>query len=864
VGISAGAIRGHVDTYRSDCVSGWAFDPARPDERVAVEVLHNGERLCVVSADLFREDLQTTGHGDGYHGFEIALPLEIFTEPTVVLRIRVANSGPDLLGSPVTLHNHRAQLDESVLQTLGQAIASTAGAAKDAESLAGLAGWLIRHFDVVYQRQSQLAGSARARAEWFKSLIGDNMTLSDMLRQAAGATVERYNALHLPPVEDPDVSVIIAAFNHFDVTYRCLQSIIAHKPKTSFEVILVDDASTDETLYAALVLSGGIHVTRNNRNKGFLHSVAAGAQAARGRFLLLLNNDTEVHEGWLDELVGTFARDPSIGIAGSKLLFPDGRLQEAGGIIWRQASGMNYGRFEDPGNPRYCFMRDCDYVSGAALMIRHSVYAAVGGLSEEFAPGYYEDTDLCFKVRAAGHRVVVQPQSKVTHYEGVSSGTDPDGPGMKRFQRVNQRTFLLKWFDILQRHALSEGADAHRESERTVTRRLLFIDETVPTPDRDAGSNAALGHMRGLQRLGYKVSFVGADNMAKISPYTDTLEGLGIEGYYAPYFWSVEEIFRRERVTFDVIYVHRFVNMMKYVTMIRQRFPEAVIVYNVADLHHLRLQREADIKQSSTIRQRAETLKREELAMVAAADSVIVHSTFEMDMLTQAVPDANVHVVPWGFNPLPVELPFASRKGLAFVGGYNHTPNVDAAIWLVREVMPLVWAQDPDIECVLIGSDMPVEVRCLEQVRVRAIGHLPKLGPALGQLRLTVAPLRYGAGLKGKVLTSMAAGLPCVCTPCAIEGMGLPSEFDSAIGSSAEDLAVAIVLLHQDEAANAALSEAGLKFIAERFSQDAIDPLLWAATQRRPASDEPWPLRGAASPVLVSPEAGQVTRRRRA
>jgi GT2 family glycosyltransferase/glycosyltransferase involved in cell wall biosynthesis len=857
-------VHGHVDVYLNDCISGWAFDPSKPEEHISVEVLHNTRRLCVIKADKFREDLQSSGFGDGKHGFEILLPLDIFAEPTVVLRIRVADSGPDLMGSPMTLHNHRAQLNKSVLETLGQAIVAMAGTAQTPAELAELGGWLLQNFDVVYQRQALLADEAGTREMWFHKLIGDNTSLSDVLRQAAAYTVERYGVLELPTHEYPEVSVVIPAYNHFDVTYRCLRSIVDHLPKTTMEVIVVDDASTDETVFAALVLSGGVRLLRNGRNLGFLDSAAAGIAAARGRVMFLLNNDCEVQEGWLDYLVETLARDPSIGIVGSKLLFPNGLLQEAGGIIWRQATGMNYGRGEDAQNPRYCFMRDADYVSGAALMIKRSVFDAVGGFSEEFKPGYYEDTDLCFKVRSIGHRIVVQPRSKVIHHEGVSSGTDVNGRGMKRYQRINQGKFLVKWFDVLQSHSVGGRADAYLESERGVSRRLLFIDVTVPAPDQDAGSNAALEHMLALQRLGFKVAFVGADNMARIPPYTEELEARGIECYYAPYYWSVEQIFRQVPVSFDVVYLHRLVNMSKYYAMVRQRFPEALVVYSVADLHYLRLEREAEVKRDSKIGLAADQSRQEELALIGVADSVIVHSSFERAVLAKAAPGANTHLVPWVVREHPVEAPFGNRYGVAFVGGFNHTPNVDAAVWLVEEIMPIVWSQEPELPCLLIGSNMPEIVQKLASPLVRVMGHLPRLGAVLGSVRLTVAPLRFGAGLKGKVLISFAAGLPCAATPTAVEGMDLPEQFGAAVASTAADLAERIVALHRSAELNAGLSAAGLALVRERFSEAAIDRLLAAAIRPVIHPKPSHVASGSNSPTLVSAEAGGTAKRRRA
>ena len=644
----------------------------------------------------------------------------------------------------------------------------------------------------------------------------------------------QYARIDLPVSDDPLVTIIIPAFNHFDFTHRCLHSIMMEQPKTSFEVIVVDDWSTDETVYAALVLGSGIRLVRNPHNVGFLHSVEKAARLARGSILFLLNNDCVVRQGWLDHLVETLAGDVSIGIAGSKLLFPDGRLQEAGGIIWQQGTGHNYGRFKDPLDPRYCFMRDVDYVSGAALMIRREVFESVGGLSDAFAPGYYEDTDLCFKVRAAGHRVVVQPLSQITHFEGVSSGTDVAGTGMKRFQHSNRRTFFLKWNEQLKTHSRdNDQADLDLESERHVGRRLLFIDVTVPTPDRDAGSAVAFDHMLTLQKLGFKVCFVGADNMANIPPYTDALEGAGIESFYAPYYRSLEEVISRAKKPFDFVYIHRLVNMLRYVGMIRQYLPNAFIVYNMADIHYLRLEREAAFHGNARLAKTAAHLKRNELEMVAAADSVIVHSSFEAGLLETLVPDATTHVIPWTQPIRRVAATFQERSGVAFIGGYNHPPNVDAADWLVTEIMPLVWAEDPDITCLLIGSDMPPAVQALAGPLVKVIGHVPDLFPVLNQVRLTIAPLRYGAGIKGKVLTSLASGLPCAATPCAVEGMDLPAGFDCVVAEDAVTLAHAILRLHRNSEFNETLATAGIDFIAARFSRARVEAGLQAATRRK-------------------------------
>ncbi len=850
-GSAPSPFQGHVDGWDGARLRGWAFDSTNPTRRLDVEVLQGGQRILLLKADRFRPDLAQAGLGDGCCSFDVPLPVTLFDAPTVMLQLRPHGSGQDLTGSPVTARNPSAALDAASLSALSEKIAGTAQAAQAPEALDTLVDWLREHHDLVYARQAALLQAAIRRDVWFAETFTEKGTLPDVLHGAARAVVAQYDTLSHDSGAHPEVTVIIPVYGQFGYTYRCVQSLLAHPSRATFEVIVMDDASADETMFANLVMFGDIRIVRNTRNLGFLKSVNAAAKLARGRLLFLLNNDTEVQEGWLDALVDTFARDPAVGIAGSKLVYPSGLLQEAGGIVWRDGSAMNWGRNGDPHDPQYCYMRDADYVSGAALMIERALFDAVGGLTEAYAPAYYEDTDLCFKARAAGRRVVVQPQSKVVHHEGVTSGTDVSGPGVKRYQRVNYRTFTQQWFDVLQSHGLSDS-DPAGEIERGVTKRALFIDDTVPTPDQDAGSNAAMSYMLALQRLGYKVSFV-SDNVLNVPRYTGQLEAAGIRCYYSPYTHAVTDVLKNEAAAFDVFFVHRFANMQKYLGLIRERFPKAQVVYCVADLHHLRAEREAEIKQDETLRQAARDLRQKELAMVQAADSVVVHSSFERDLVHAFDPAVQVHAIPWAVVPQPTAVPFTERQGIAFIGGYNHPPNVDAALWLVDAILPLVHAQAPDIECLLIGSQMPDSLRTLERPGLRIVGHLETLHPTLQTLRLMVAPLRYGAGLKGKVLTSLAAGLPCVATPCAVEGMNLPEACNALVAETAEALAERILLAYRDEALNRTIGQAGLDYIAQACAPAHVDARLQAAATRTAARKPRSAVRATAAPRRAAP-----------
>jgi O-antigen biosynthesis protein len=817
-----GIPEGSLDVVSATEIGGWAWNPADPSEHVVVEILDGDEVILSVYADRPREDLRQAGVGDGRYGFSIPNPGALLQNSRHIISARRALDKLVLSGSPMALERAERGLDPAAMSFIENAMRTGVASASSASDVDLLLSQLVRVFDLVIQgrQEAEAKKPGGGRVNVHEALEGAD--LSFWTRELVVKMEHDYAPLQFEEVEDPKVSVIIPVYNKFSVTYDCLKSIAANLPQHSFEIIVVDDCSRDETMFASFAISG-VRFVRNQKNLGFVGGCNAGAQAARGEYLFFLNNDTLVKPGWLDELVETFESVPNIGIAGSKLLFGNGSLQEVGGIIWRLGDGWNYGRGGDSADPRYCYLRDADYVSGAALMIPRKLFESLDGFDKLFIPAYYEDTDLCFRVRAAGYRVVVQPASEIVHLEGVSAGTDVQGSGMKRYQLINHRKFYQRWKDILATHRFN-GEQPELEAERTTRKVACFIDDSVPTPDQDAGSNAALQHMLALIRLGYKVVFLPADNMARIDPYTCNLQKLGIECLYAPYFWSVEEIFRKKRIHPDVVYLHRYSNASKYSNLVRQHFPDCRILYNVADLHFLRQERELEVegKVSGGSRVTADL----ELAAMRQSHSIIVHSAVEAGILRERDPSLQVFVVPWTVTPEPCQTPFAERSGFAFVGGYRHRPNVDAALFLARDILPQVARKLPGIKGYLVGSNAPPEVQGLESEHLRVLGFVPDLGNLLHRLRCTVAPLRYGAGLKGKVLDSLAHGIPCVMSEVAAEGVGLSGELEWLVARSTSEFCDKLAQLCEDQEQNARMAELGLAHITGSYGPEAVKQLL--------------------------------------
>ncbi|HST46097.1 MAG TPA: glycosyltransferase [Luteimonas sp.] len=621
----------------------------------------------------------------------------------------------------------------------------------------------------------------------------------------------------LPTSAAPRASIVIPVYGQFAHTLACLRAIAAHPPTAAFEVIVVDDGSGDDTP-ANLPRVAGIAYVRRAANGGFIAACNDGAARARGEVLVFLNNDTVPQAGWLDAMLATFDARPDAGLVGAQLVYPDGRLQEAGGVVFRDGHAWNYGRNESPDDPRYSYLRDADYVSGAAIAIPRALFLALGGFDARYAPAYYEDTDLAFAVRAAGRRVLYQPAARVVHDEGATSGVDLDS-GPKAAQVRNRLVFASHRADALAAHggaAIPTPASLHRHQ-----RSVLVIDSLTPAADRDSASLRLVNLMQMLLEAGAHVVFWPADR-AHAGPCTDALRRMGVETWAAPFAPRAAVWLAEHGARFDVVMVCRHYVAAEFLPLLRRHAPRARVVFDTIDLHHLREARAAEVADDDALRRSAARTRASELAVIAAADLTLVVSAAEQALLQAALPAARVQVLSNLHRVHGAGRPFEARRDIVFVGGFRHPPNVDAVAWFVEHVFPAIRMQLPDITLHCIGADVPQRIAAYaRRPGVVVHGHVPDLAPYMDGCRVAVAPLRFGAGVKGKVNLSMAHGQPVVATTCAVEGMHLQAGHDVLVADDAGAFAEAVLRLHGDAALWNRLAVAGLANVAAHFSMDA-------------------------------------------
>jgi O-antigen biosynthesis protein len=605
------------------------------------------------------------------------------------------------------------------------------------------------------------------------------------------------------PSARPRVSVLIAVWNQAAFTFACLENLRAVIADLDCEVLILDNASTDDSslLWAA---TKGVRITRNSTNQGFLLAMNQLAREARGDHLLLLNNDATLEPGALHHALESIARKPGIGAVGARVIHPDGKLQEAGCTIWRDGTCRGYGRGFPADDPRVMDWKYTDYVSGVFLLTPRDTFIALGGFDESFAPAYYEDTDYCARLWQRGLSVVCDPRIVVHHFEFGSAGTEESALAQ---QHLNRDRFVRLHQVWLSRQPVQPGSPDDDPPCRSsaYTGHVLIIDDTVPALHYGAGTPRLVSILRHLTKLGWKITLYPVAFPRSANPWFTAqflseirlADGLGLG--------LIGDFLRQNGSHFDAIFVSRPHNMkhvndaLSSLAVPLHNLPviyDAEAVYALRDLARMRL-----TGLPAPDAPDLETLLSEETSLAANARSIIAVSPCEAEIFAAAFSgEKPIHVLghTCGY-PSQAGTGFESRRGLLFIGRLveDNSPNVDSIIWFMNEVHPLM-APDERPRVLIIGNNQAPSLAGLNHPGITFLGSIDDLAPYYEAARVFIAPTRFAAGVPLKVVEAAAHRIPVVCTSILARQLGWTHEKEALVADTPADFAACCLRLHSD------------------------------------------------------------------
>jgi GT2 family glycosyltransferase len=645
---------------------------------------------------------------------------------------------------------------------------------------------------------------------------------------ALDAFLRENGEIELPRSNAPQVSIILVLHNNAELTLPCLKSLREERD-VRVEVVIVDNASSDRTS-ALLQRVKGARVLRNNENVGFLLAVNQAAEIARGDHLLLLNNDATMRAGALRAALERLESDASIGAVGARIVLLDGRLQEAGSIVWNDGTCLGYARGDAEDAPHAMFVRDVDYCSGAFLLTPKPLWRALGGFDPVYAPAYYEEADYCMRLWAKGRRVVYEPKAVIDHFEFGSAGKSARAIAQ---QKKNHAVFKDRHAHALAAHyapAASAIALA-RQRTRPDALRVLMVDDRIPHRRLGSGYPRAADMIDAIVAAGHALTFYPLQ--APFEPWKSVYETLPetVEAAMAMGVSGFEDYLTDNIGRFDVLIVSRPLNMAFFKKIYDKRpelFSTVRIAYDAEAVFANRDIFKAAVAGAPMAPDRARALIEEEVSLAKPAQ-VIAAVCEDEARLFRAALSAPVVTLGHALEARPGDTPFARRSDLLFVGALvdEDGPNVDSVVWFTNEVLPLInQALDRPVTLRIAGVIESETIRGLSSPHIAVLGQIDDLAELYDKSRLLVAPTRYAAGVPRKVHEAAAHGLPCVVTELIARQLGWTDGEAVLVGRDAETFAAQVVRLYQDEGLWSDIRRGALHKLADDCSPEAFDAAL--------------------------------------
>ncbi len=606
----------------------------------------------------------------------------------------------------------------------------------------------------------------------------------------------------LPDPGVPRVSVLMPLHGHGDLAVAALASVVANTPPC-YEVIVVDNDSPDGAGDVVESRVSGALLIRSPFNVGFGAAVDLAALHARGEFLLLLNSDVVVEPGWLPPLLEVLARNSSVAAVSPALLDADGTRAELGSVLLHDAGT---GPILDEGEWNLSRPRSVPYASAACLLVRRAAFSSIGGFDAVYPRGYYEDVEFALDLRARGLLVICDPRSRVRHARNGSS-TPARAVSLNLF---NREIFRGRWAPTLAALPPDLHTAPVRARDCAITDRVLVIDDRVPYADRGSGDPrmASLLSSMATRYPSAAITLLAGD-LACAGRYAPDLAARSIEivdwSASSPQRWL-----ESRRGHFSAVVVSRAHNTEHFAAIIDATQPQAIKVADVEAVVAVRLARRARLldalgdPRARSVELEAKRSFDAERASWRWADVVSCVSAEEAELVRRAAPGREVVVVPWGVASPEVPAAHAGRRDAVFLGGFmsgDDAPNADAVRHLVDDLMPSLWSALPDLLLTVAGSDPTPSVLSRASDRVAVIGRVADPVGTLERHLVQLVPLRFGSGIKLKLIESIASGTPFVTTTVGTEGLHLGDLTDRLVGDTPDRYSDRALALLTDPAA---------------------------------------------------------------